>query len=360
MYKRYTHCEFHPLMMLGNISSNIVFTEHNQSPRNYYNFSQVRQAMGIYATNYRHRSDISYILLHPQLPLVTSRAAKYTGAINLPAGENSIVAIASYTGYNQEDSIIMNKSSIDRGLYRSISLKKYEDISKKSSQTTNEDEFGAKDRSLIKGMNEKERNYDKVNDKGFAPEETKLISGDVIIQKTSAITDGDGKLYRDESQAYKSNIDGYVDKVWSKIYDGDGYQMIKMRIRSERTPMVGDKFCMDDSHDILTINGWKNIKDLTMNDMVATLQDGNELKYCFPLEIQKLEHNGDMCLIETNDVNLCVTPYHRMYVSDDAINYKFELAENIFDKPKYYLKNANIKYLNINEINELNNNTNFN
>jgi len=98
MYKRFTHCEFHPMMMLGTVSSNTVFTEHNVAPRNYYNFSQARQAMGIYTTNYRHRSDISYILFHPQIPLVSSKGAKYTGAINLPAGENAIVAISVYTG----------------------------------------------------------------------------------------------------------------------------------------------------------------------------------------------------------------------------------------------------------------------
>ena len=100
MYKRYTHCEFHPMMMLGSVSCNTVFTEHNVAPRNYYNFSQARQAMGIYMTNYRHRSDISYILFHTQIPLVSSKGAKYTGAINLPAGENAIVAIAIYTGLN--------------------------------------------------------------------------------------------------------------------------------------------------------------------------------------------------------------------------------------------------------------------
>ena len=98
LYKRFTHCEIHPMMMLGSVSCNIIFTEHNQSPRNYYNFSQTRQAKGIYATTYRHRSDISYILFHPEIPLVVSKGAKYTGAIDLPAGENAIVAIATYTG----------------------------------------------------------------------------------------------------------------------------------------------------------------------------------------------------------------------------------------------------------------------
>lgn len=98
-YKKYTHCEFHPMMQLGTISSNIVFTEHNQSPRNYYNFSQTKQAMGTYASNWRHRADtVAYILFHPQLPLVTSKGAKYTMTDFMPAGENVIAAIACYSG----------------------------------------------------------------------------------------------------------------------------------------------------------------------------------------------------------------------------------------------------------------------
>ena len=118
-YKRYTHCEFHPMMQLGTISSNIIFTEHNQSPRNYYNFSQTKQAIGTYASNWRHRADTAaYILFHPQLPLVTSRGAKYTMAEHLPAGENIIVAIACYSGFNQEDSNVVNKTSVDGGMLR--------------------------------------------------------------------------------------------------------------------------------------------------------------------------------------------------------------------------------------------------
>jgi DNA-directed RNA polymerase II subunit RPB2 len=98
-YKRYTHCELHPMMQLGTISSNIIFTEHNQSPRNYYNFSQTKQAMGTYASNWRHRADTNaYILMHPQLPLVTSKGAKYTMTDFLPAGENVIAAIMCYSG----------------------------------------------------------------------------------------------------------------------------------------------------------------------------------------------------------------------------------------------------------------------
>ena len=98
VYERYTHCEIHPCMLLDLISSNIPFPDHNQSPRGIFQYNQARQAMGLYISDYRERTDISYILYHPQIPLVTSRASKYTGSHIFPAGENCIVAIASYTG----------------------------------------------------------------------------------------------------------------------------------------------------------------------------------------------------------------------------------------------------------------------
>lgn len=97
-YLKYTHCEFHPSLLVGEISTNVPFCDRNQAPRNIFNYAQSRQAMGIYATNYRDRLDISYILYHPQKPLVTTRTSKYIGTDILPAGENAVVAIACYSG----------------------------------------------------------------------------------------------------------------------------------------------------------------------------------------------------------------------------------------------------------------------
>lgn len=97
-YVKHTHCEIHPSLLIGVVVSIIPFMECNQGPRNIYQYSQARQAMGIYATNYRDRLDISYILYHPQKPIVTTRTTKYTGSDYLPAGENTVVAIACYTG----------------------------------------------------------------------------------------------------------------------------------------------------------------------------------------------------------------------------------------------------------------------
>ncbi|NBX75254.1 MAG: hypothetical protein EBQ92_01710, partial [Proteobacteria bacterium] len=124
-FLRYTHCEIHPALLVGEITTNIPFYNYNAGPRSIFAYAQGKQAMGIYATNYRDRLDISFILYYPQKPLVTTRTAKYTNSEILSAGENAMVAIACYTGFNQEDSLIFNKSSIERGKFRAMYLKKY-------------------------------------------------------------------------------------------------------------------------------------------------------------------------------------------------------------------------------------------
>jgi DNA-directed RNA polymerase II subunit RPB2 len=103
-YVKYTHCEIHPSLLVGLVVSNIPFLECNMGPRNIFQYSQARQAMGIYATNWRDRLDISYILYHPQRPIVTTRAMKYINTEKIPAGENSIVAISVYSGYSLDSS----------------------------------------------------------------------------------------------------------------------------------------------------------------------------------------------------------------------------------------------------------------
>ena len=242
-YMKYTHCEFHPIMFMGIISSNIPFSEHNQAPRNYFNFQQTRQGMGIYASNHRHRVDLSYLLYHPMRPLVITRTAKYTHELDLPAGENMVVAIACYTGYNQEDSIVMNRTSVQRGMAVSTTLKKYSDTITKNTGTGQDDIFMKPDRNKVTGMMDSNF-YNKLNDKGYVPEETVITNGDVIIGKVSPIQAGtNNKLYKDESEIYKSTVAGTVDKVYTGIYNSDGYEMYNMRVRSERIPMIGDKMC---------------------------------------------------------------------------------------------------------------------
>jgi len=122
----YTHCEIHPSMILGVMASCIPFPDHNQSPRNTYQSAMGKQAMGVYASNYTLRFDtLGHILYYPQKPLVETRAMELLNFKELPSGINAIVAIMCFTGYNQEDSIIFNQGSIDRGLFRSVFFRTY-------------------------------------------------------------------------------------------------------------------------------------------------------------------------------------------------------------------------------------------
>nr|YP_003970177.1 putative DNA-directed RNA polymerase subunit Rpb2 [Cafeteria roenbergensis virus BV-PW1] len=240
-YVNYTHSEFHPSMMLGTIVSTVPFINHNPSPRGIIFFSQAKQAIGIYSTAYKDRMDISNILYHPQVPLVGTKASKYNRFDDIPSGENIIVAIMSYKGYNVEDSIMINQTSLDRGLFRADSLRKYSSKIEKNPSSSQDDIFMKPDRNKVTGMTR--GNYEKLNEKGYIPEETPVTSNDILIGKVSPIQPtSDNKVYKDKSELFKSNVDGVVDRVHKDIFNNDGYEMISMRVRMERPPIIGDKF----------------------------------------------------------------------------------------------------------------------
>lgn len=334
---RYSHCELHPSLLLGLIATNIPFAGHNQGPRNIFQYAQGRQAMCIYMTNYRQRFDTSYILYNPHKPIVNSRTGKYMHNDVLCPGENAIVAIACYTGYNQEDSIVFNRSSIERGIFRSTSYNKYETILQKN-QSSQDDIFTKPDPSKVTGM--RSGTYDKLNEKGYVPEETPINNGDFIIGRVSPIqpTANNNKIYRDNSESYK-HPSGVVDKV-SMTYNSDGYKMIKMGVRSERIPTIGDKFCCySPDHEVLTASGWIQIDKLKMSDSVACLRIHNKityLEYHIPTKIQHFPYDGLMYSVNAPDVNLLVTPNHRMYVSDDGESYDIIESQCILHEHKYY------------------------
>jgi DNA-directed RNA polymerase II subunit RPB2 len=101
------------------------------------------------------------------------------------------------------------------------------------------------DRNKVTGM--KQGNYDKLNEKGFIPEETIIENEDIIIGKVSPIqpTGNNNKVYKDSSEVFKSNVEGVVDRVHTNIFNSDGYEQYNMRVRMERIPMIGDKFASD-------------------------------------------------------------------------------------------------------------------
>jgi DNA-directed RNA polymerase II subunit RPB2 len=350
-YYNYTHCEIHPSMMLGVLACNIPFPEHNQAPRNLYQGAMGKQAMGIYSPAFRHRMDtMAHILHYPQKPMVNTETSKYVHSDTLPSGQMPIVAIACYTGYNQEDSLIFNQSAIDRGLFRSSFYRTYMDEEKKNSATLEDEKFCKPQKFYPNGKVYTEKmsfgSYDKLDTNGFVKTDSYVDGNDVIIGKVTMLKDaieGEPKA-RDLSTSIRSNESGIVDKVY-KNSNGDGYNFVKVRVRSDRIPEVGDKFaCFCESTMILTINGWKYFKDVTIDDKVATLLNGNELYYDNPTEVMSYDCNEeDIYKIKSNQVDLEVTLNHRMYVGDrNAKNYRIQEAKDILGKRVKYLKNIEI------------------
>ena len=243
--KPYTHCEIHPSTIFGILGSCIPFPDHNQSPRNCYQCAQGKQAMGIYATNFDNRMDkTAYILNYPGRPLVDTRVMGLLKLNKIPAGKNIIVAIMSHTGYNQEDSVLVNKGSIDRGLFMATIYHTEKDEDKQ--QVNGSDEIRCKpEPQKTKGM--KFGNYNKVNNNGLVPENTWIENRDVIIAKVTPIKlnrNDHSKIikYEDQSKIYKTfEKTTYIDKNYMNS-NGEGYNCAKVRLRTIRKPVIGDKF----------------------------------------------------------------------------------------------------------------------
>ena len=241
---RYTHVEIHPSTMFGILASCIPFPDHNQSPRNCYQCAQGKQAMGVYVSNYNNRMDkTAYVLNYPTRPLVDTRLMNMIELNKIPSGTNVIVAIMTHTGYNQEDSILFNKGSLDRGLFVATIYHTEKDEDKQ--KVNGDEEIRCKpDKTKTKGM--KFGNYDKVNNRGVIPENTLVENRDIIISKVSPIKQNRNdhtKLikYEDQSKIYRTNEETYIDKNYIDR-NGDGYNFAKVRLRTVRKPVIGDKF----------------------------------------------------------------------------------------------------------------------
>lgn len=243
----WTHCEIHPSMILGICASIIPFPDHNQSPRNTYQSAMGKQAMGVFLTNYDERMDtMANILYYPQKPLATTRSMEFLKFRELPAGQNAIVAIACYSGYNQEDSVIMNQSSIDRGLFRSLFYRAYVDTEKRVGMTVLE-KFEKPLRSETLKL--KHGTYDKLDDDGLVAPGVRVSGDDVIIGKTTPIApDAEemgqrtkNHIKKDASTPLRSTENGIVDKVLLST-NSEGLKFVKVRMRTTKVPQIGDKF----------------------------------------------------------------------------------------------------------------------
>jgi DNA-directed RNA polymerase II subunit RPB2 len=252
------------------MGSNIPFPDHNQAPRNAYQSAMGKQAMGLYSLNFRERMDtMSNILWYSNTPLASPYMSKFFRSQEMPSGYNIVVAIMTYGGYNQEDSVMINRASLDRGLFRSEFYRTYKDEEKKNQASGEEERFCRPDPHSTRQM--KRANYGKLGPDGIVPENVFVDQDDVLIGKVAPIrlrgADGaamagikhsslqamssvaaadavdaaGGKRFRDSSKLMRANESGYVDRIY-RGRNGEGYSFIKIRIREERVPEIGDKF----------------------------------------------------------------------------------------------------------------------
>jgi DNA-directed RNA polymerase II subunit RPB2 len=243
----YTHAEIHASTILGTLASNIPFPDHNQSPRNSYQCAMGKQSMGMFALNFRERFDaMAHLLCYPQVPFVSPFMSRFYGAQTMSCGQNIIVAIMTYTGYNQEDSVMINRGALDRGLFRSIFYRTYKDEERKNQSSGEEERFVRPDPSLTKQM--KNGNYEKLDETGFVPEQTFVDTEDILIGKvvplrvpTGMVIPVGSKMFRDVSRTMRNNEVGWVDRIF-KNRNGEGYSFAKVRMRQDRIPEIGDKF----------------------------------------------------------------------------------------------------------------------
>tara|TARA_Y100000816_G_scaffold69053_1_gene46198 strand:- start:18956 stop:23473 length:4518 start_codon:yes stop_codon:yes gene_type:complete len=239
---RASHIEIHPSLIFGVMGNSVIFPETNPAPRNVFSCGQSRQAVSVYHTNYHNRIDkMGVVLNYGQIPLVKSRYLKYINNEEIPYGVNTIVAIMSYTGYNVEDAILINKASVDRGLFRTTYFSDYESREETASKTNNETDLKFSPvlkLPLVKGI-KPNYDYDSLNEYGLIKEETVMDDKKVVIGRVMSSADVDEPPI-DSSVFPKKGQLGIVDK--SFITEGEeGTRIAKIRVREERIPAIGDK-----------------------------------------------------------------------------------------------------------------------
>jgi len=242
-----THLEIAPYSILGICASIIPYAEHNQSPRNAYESAMAKQALGIFSINFPNRVDSRAHLLHyPEKPLVTTKGMDLMNYYDRPSGQNCVLAILSFQGYNMEDAIILNKSSIDRGLVRSTFFRVYEGDCKQYLGGLR-DKFEIPE-SGIRGYRG-EKYYQLLEEDGIISVESSVEGNSVLIGRTSPPRfleeykefEVRGPTKRDSSVCVRPSESGLVDQVFL-TESVEGNKLVKVRVRNERIPELGDKF----------------------------------------------------------------------------------------------------------------------
>ncbi len=243
----HTHVEIAPYTFLGICASLIPYAEHNQSPRNSYEAAMAKQALGIHSTNLLLRVDSrSHVLPYPQKPIVDTRSMNSIGYDFRPSGQNCVVAVISFEGYNMEDALIFNKASIERGLCRSTFYRIYEAACRQYLG-------GLKDKLVIPEAGIRgyrgEQYYRMLEPDGIIGLESNVNGGDVLVGRTSPPRfleeykefEVKGPTMRDTSVDMRPAETGVVDALFITETQ-EGSKLVKVRVRDQRIPELGDKF----------------------------------------------------------------------------------------------------------------------
>jgi len=232
------HVEIHPSLWMGSCVNLIPYPEHTQSPRLCYVASMSKQAIGLFASSHPVRTDtVAHVLHMPEQPIVQTHFSHAVGYNQLTCGNNLIVALCCYTGFNQEDSVIFNQSAIERGLFRSTLFKTLVIEEKKRTSYTVET-IG----SVPPHLRSKNWNYEKLGSHGLARIGEFVGVGDVVVAKLTVRTNKNGQESCDTSHVLKNGEEGYVDRIFDSV-SPDGYRMVKIKIRQVLIPEIGDKVC---------------------------------------------------------------------------------------------------------------------
>ncbi|CAL1697962.1 unnamed protein product [Somion occarium] len=241
-----THLEIEPFTILGAVAGLIPYPHHNQSPRNTYQCAMGKQAIGAIGYNQLNRIDtLLYLSVYPQKPMVKTKTIELIGYDRLPAGQNATVAVMSYSGYDIEDALILNKASLDRGYGRCQVLRKNATLIRKYPNGTFDRlaDAPADENGLV------QKKYDIIQLDGLAGVGERVDPGDVYINKQTPTNANDNSFtgqaasvpYKNAPMTYKSPVPGYIDKVMITDTEND-QTLLKVLIRQTRRPELGDKF----------------------------------------------------------------------------------------------------------------------
>jgi DNA-directed RNA polymerase II subunit RPB2 len=235
-----THMEVHPSTIMSMMTSLIPFAPHNQSPRNQLSCSQSKQGLSIYATNWRNRFDnTAHVLCYPEMPLTRTMYNNYLGEGKMGYGMNIVLAIACWSGYNQEDGIVMNYDAISRGMFRSMAFRSYEAREEDDEKANTKVRFGNPAnigawKDLKPGLD-----YSKLDERGIVKEGEYVDENTVIVGAFMvSITGGN---ISDASKTPQVWTRGRVEKVVVMV-NNMGLRLVKIRVVQDRMPELGDKF----------------------------------------------------------------------------------------------------------------------